>query len=151
MIYHVGIQLIDSAIAAIAVGDMIPDSRAGISDSAIVLSAGHHPVPGIRVAGEIFDLGDAEAFVERFPIRASVRRSKNAAVIAGVNDIGIVGRESQAVLVRMYALRTLYRNVGPCPGRARKISAQRLDGTEIYLSCVVRRGRDIPVIPGLAH
>jgi hypothetical protein len=54
-------------------------------------------VEGVELlAGQILDLGDAETIVERRPTRTAVRRAEDAAVVTGIDDFRIVGREGQA-------------------------------------------------------
>ena len=65
MIHGIGVELIDPAIAPVAVRDVIPHRRAGEADRPIVLGARHQPLPRIRVAREVFELGDAETLVQR--------------------------------------------------------------------------------------
>src|SRR2546430_1584568 len=97
---------------------MIPNARAGVADSSIVLGSRHQPFPCIRITAEIFDLADAKAFVECCPIRAAVCRSENPSVIAGIYNIGVSRRECETVLVRVDAVGALRGHVGPCPTRA---------------------------------
>ena len=58
VIHDVRIRLIDAAIAAIAVADVGPDSRASVGDRAVILQPGQQPLPSRWIAREIFDFGN---------------------------------------------------------------------------------------------
>ena len=146
MIHDVRIRLIDAAIAAIAVADVGPDSRASVGDRAVILQPGQQPLPGRWIAREIFDFGNPQAIVQRIPCGARVRRTKDAAIAASVDDFTVVWPESQTVLIGMDALSALCRHVRPFPRRAIELSAECVNGANENLFRVVRRRGHIPVV-----
>src|SRR5262245_19633649 len=118
MINGIRVLLINSAIAAIAVGDMVPFGGASKAKRPVILCSRHQPFPRVGIARHVFDFGDSKALVECGPRGSTVARSVNAAVVTSIDDLGIAGHEGQTVLVRMDTIGTLRGDISPVPGRA---------------------------------
>src|SRR3954454_275818 len=96
-------------------------------DRAIVLSAGDQPVRIGGIERQIFDLRYRQALVERPPCPAAVGRTVEPAVIARIDDPRIGGVESEAMLIRMDAVRTVGHVVAPRPIAGGEIAAEAVD------------------------
>src|SRR6516164_49322 len=151
MIDGIRVLLIHSTVAAVAIGNMVPCGRAGETDGPIVLCSRHQPFRRVGIARHVLDFRDGETLVERGPGAPTVSGPVDTAVVASINDLGAAGYEGEAVLVWMDAVGTLRGNVCPTPRRARKVSSQRVDRSNVNLVVLVGCRHDVPVVPCLIN
>src|SRR5262249_50684377 len=138
--------LVDPAVTTITVSHMVPDWRAGVRDSPVVLGPSQKPPPRVGIAGQVLNLADAEALVQRSPRVPGVGRPEDTAIITRVEDVGIAGREGQAVLVGVDAIAGPCRDVRPLPRGATQRAPEGIDGADEDPGGVVRRGRHVPIV-----
>src|ERR1700730_17657447 len=133
MINSIRVLLIDSTVAAIAVGDMIPFGRASETKGPVILCSRYQPFPRVGITRHVFSFGDLKALVKCGPGATPVGGSIDTAVVTDIDDLGIAGHEGQAVLVWMDTIGALRGDIGPVPCRARKVSSQGVDRADVHL------------------
>src|SRR5437762_12237660 len=104
MVNLIRIELIDPAVTAVPVGDVIPDQRAPKADRPIVLRPRHQPVRRCRVAAQVLELGDTKSLVEGLPCSTAVLRPNDASVVPELDRLEVPGRDGEAVLAGMDAV-----------------------------------------------
>src|SRR6476646_9940707 len=151
MINGIRVLLIDSTVAAIAIGDVIPLGRASEPKCPVILCSRYQPFPRGGITSHVFNFCDRKALVEGGPGAAPVGGSIDTPVVTDIDDLGVARHESQAVLVWMDTIGALRCDIGPVPCRARKVSSQGVDGTVVHLVFRVGCRGDVPVVPSLIN
>ena len=72
MVHDVRIELVDTAVAAIAIGDVLPDHGAVMPNGSVVLRSSDQTLPCIWIRRQVLDFADSEPFIQRLPGRSAV-------------------------------------------------------------------------------
>jgi hypothetical protein len=104
VVHDVRIGIDDSAVTAITIGSVFPDTAARESNAAIILGTSKQEMAITEVLGEILDFCDAEPPVERLPVSTAIRGPIDATVVPDIQDPRVNRIERNRVLIRVYAV-----------------------------------------------